>query len=510
MTAVERCFFFTGSQRRIRDGLTALGYVLEAAGEEAWQGTFFDTHSGSLFRRGIRLLGIGDPAQWRWLRAEPTPAADALPDEGPAVLPPPDDAPVEWRGQRLLPVLRVSVRRKMHHLTARSGQVFQLSVGEASFARPMAREWIAGRRLVCLSVPDGQESEVAVIGSFLRDLFRLKPMPQDLLVYGLDVVDQLLPGAPVPARLKLKPGDTLREAGHKLLSRQAFKMRANIEGARMDLDPEFVHDIRVATRRARFALRLLGEELGQAEAETLRAELAWIAGLLGEVRDLDIMQGNLHRYTEELAGRPAVPAAIRAHLHSARVEALAALNEALADERFAQLLTRLERIAADARGQTLSEPSRRVIEAAPPLIRSAMARLQRWLKRRPAELTPAQLHRIRIHFKRLRYTCEFFNDLFADAFASAINHCVDYQDCLGEHQDAQVAQTRLREMAERLAQAGGSQLETLIFVGSMIQRLDGVARDCRRIFEKRWKQFPWLIADIDASMEPGTGSEASD
>jgi len=510
MTAVERCYFFMGSQRRIRDGLTALGYVLEAAGDEAWQGTYYDTHSGSLFRRGIRLLGSGDPAQWRWLRAEPTPAADTLPDAGPAAPPPPDETPVEWRGQRLLPVLRVRVRRRTHHLTARSGQVFQLSVGEAAFARPMAREWIAGRRLVCLSVPDGQEAEVAVIGSFLRDLFRLKPMPQDLLVYGLEVVDTHLPGAPVPARFKLKSDDTLRQAGHKLLSRQAFKMRANTEGAQMDLDPEFVHDIRVATRRARFALRLLGEELGQAEAEALRAELAWIAGLLGEVRDLDIMQGNIHRYTDELAGRPQVPAAIRDHMQSARVEALAALNDALADERFAQLLTRMERLAAEESGPTPPEPSRHVVDAAPPLIRSAIARLQRWFKRRPAELTPAQLHRIRIHFKRLRYTCEFFNDLFAEAFTTAIDHCVDFQDCLGEHQDAQVAQTGLREMAERLAQEGETQPETLIFVGSMIQRLDGVARDRRRIFEKRWKQFPRLIADIDASMAPGTGPETAE
>jgi len=510
MTAVERCYFLTGSQRRVRDGLTALGYFLEAAEDEVWQGTYYDTHSGSLFRRGIRLLGIADPAQWRWFRAELTPAADTLPDEVPAAPPPPDDTPVEWRGQRLLPVLRLSVRRRTHHLTARSGQVFHLSFGEAAFARPMAREWTAGPRLVCLSVPEGQESEVAVIGSFLRDLFRLKPLPQDLLVYGLDVVDAHLPGAPVPARLKLKSDDTIRQAGQKLLSRQAFKMQANIEGARMDLDPEFVHDIRVATRRARFALRLFGEELGRTEAEALRAELAWIAGLLGQVRDLDILHWNIHRYTDELAGRPAVPTAIREHMQSARNEALAVLNEALAGNRFAQLLNRLERIAADESGPPPSEPVRSVIEAAPPLIRAAMARLQRWLKRRPAELTPAQLHRIRIHFKRLRYTCEFFNDLFAEAFTAAIGQCVDYQDCLGEHQDVQVAETKLREMAQQLASVGGIPSEALIFVGSMIQRLDGVARDCRRIFEKRWKQFPRLIADIDASMEPGTGPEAAD
>jgi len=151
-----------------------------------------------------------------------------------------------------------------------------------------------------------------------------------------------------------------------------------------------------------------------------------------------------------------------------------------------------------------------VLDAAPPLIHAATARLQRWFKREPSKLEPAQLHRIRIHFKRLRYTCEFFNDLFGDVFAEAIGKCVEFQDCLGEHQDAQVAQTGLREMAERLAQEGETQPETLIFVGSMIQRLDGVARDRRRIFEKRWKQFPRLIADIDASMAPGTGPETAE
>ena len=503
MKAVERCFLFMGSQRRAWSGLAALGYHLEAVGAEAWRGTYYDTHSGSLFRRSIRLLGVQDPAEWRWRIAEPATAAEAPLEEIPEDPPPPDDAPVTWRGQRLLPVLRVRVHQRVFKLTAPSGQQFELALVDAAFARPMAREWVPGRRLLSLSVPEGQASEVAVIGSFLRDLFRIRPLPGDLLVYGLEVAGAHLPGAPVPAELKLRPDDTLRLAGHKLLVRQAFKMRANVEGARMDLDPEFVHDIRVATRRARFALRLFGDELGAADAAALRDELSWIAGLLGQVRDLDIMQQNIRRYAVELAGRPPVPAAIGAHLRRCRTDALDALDDALGGERFQRILTWMERIAEGERPDLPSDQLRRVLDAAPPLIHAATARLQQWFKREPSKLEPAQLHRIRIHFKRLRYTCEFFNDLFGDVFAEAIGKCVEFQDCLGEHQDAQVAQARLREMADRLAEDGGATTETLIFVGGMIQQLEGVARECRRRFERNWKKFPRLIAAIDAATGSG-------
>ena len=48
-------------------------------------------------------------------------------------------------------------------------------------------------------------------------------------------------------------------AARKVVGQQALKMRVNVQGTLEDLDPEYLHDLRVATRRLRSALRLFAE-----------------------------------------------------------------------------------------------------------------------------------------------------------------------------------------------------------------------------------------------------------
>jgi CHAD domain-containing protein len=500
MRPPERHFVFSGAVRRAFTGLEDFGYRIESGGVEEWQGSYYDTHSGSLHRRGVRLLGLPGTGEWLWLAADASASLAETEEDVPAVPPPPDGAPVELRSQRLLPVLRLCVRRRLYRLVAPSRATLSMAVGVPSFGRPLSGEEAAGRRLLSLTVPGGLESEAAVIASFLRDLFRLRPLDGDLLAYGLGLFAAPLPGAPVPDRLRLESADGLRVAGHKILARQAYKMRANTEGALMDLDPEFVHDIRVATRRARFALRLFGEVLGSSGSSALREELSWIAGLLGRVRDLDILHANIRRCTAELAGDPQVPAAVEAHLGARRTEALALLREALSSARYQAILEGLETLGSGVTSEGQADPGPPVREAAPPLVRTSAERLRRWLKRDPAALTPAQLHRIRIHFKRLRYTCEFFNDVFAEAFSDAIRQFVDYQDCLGEHQDAQVAQENLLAMADRLVEAGEASPAVLMFLGGIIQSFHGMARNRRAQFETNWKKFPRQVKALEAAV----------
>ena len=64
-------------------------------------------------------------------------------------------------------------------------------------------------------------------------------------------------------------------------------------GTRLGRDPEELHKMRVATRRLRAFLRT-GRPLLDADwAEALRLELRWLGGVLGPVRDLDVLIGHL-------------------------------------------------------------------------------------------------------------------------------------------------------------------------------------------------------------------------
>jgi CHAD domain-containing protein len=60
-------------------------------------------------------------------------------------------------------------------------------------------------------------------------------------------------------------------------------------------DPDAIHNVRVASRRLRAALRHLEPCFRKRDARSLRAAVRKLARLLGEARDLDILMANLPR-----------------------------------------------------------------------------------------------------------------------------------------------------------------------------------------------------------------------
>ena len=102
-----------------------------------------------------------------------------------------------------------------------------------------------------------------------------------------------------------------------------------------------VHTTRVAARRLRSTIRVFPDLFDASEAEHLEEELVWWAGLLGQVRDLDILA---QRQAALLAELPAelilgpVASTIEAELAVQRKQAADAMVEALDSERFRKLM----------------------------------------------------------------------------------------------------------------------------------------------------------------------------
>jgi len=67
--------------------------------------------------------------------------------------------------------------------------------------------------------------------------------------------------------------------------------------------PDAVHQMRVATRRARSALQAFGQIIDREATRSLGEELKWLAAELGHARDSEVM---LARLTAELAAVPPV------------------------------------------------------------------------------------------------------------------------------------------------------------------------------------------------------------
>ena len=75
---------------------------------------------------------------------------------------------------------------------------------------------------------------------------------------------------------------------------------AHEPGTRIGEDPEELHDMRVATRRMRAAMKIFEGSL-PVRTRSFRDSLKWVAGALGDVRDLDVQLGRLEAWISDAA-----------------------------------------------------------------------------------------------------------------------------------------------------------------------------------------------------------------
>ncbi len=181
-----------------------------------------------------------------------------------------------------------------------------------------------------------------------------------------------------------------------------------------------VHDLRVATRRARAALWML-EQSGSRELESfhlrrLARELRRLTRALGRVRELDVALADAERFGLE-------PVRL-AHQRRKRVRKLACELAGPRRRRLTRDLKQLE--GALMRGARNPQGLDRALE-------SVRTEARRWeeraLTRKPA------LHRLRISFKRARYVLE--------ALGRPTRGLPALQDLLGELHDLEVLQRLL-------------------------------------------------------------------
>lgn len=161
--------------------------------------------------------------------------------------------------------------------------------------------------------------------------------------------------------------------------------------------PAALHQARVAIRRLRTALSLFRPVLRAEEVARFQGELRWLAHMLGEARDLDVLS------VDDAAGH--------AVLEAARAEAHARVLQWLGSARVRMLMLDLTQWLADGAG--LSD------DAAKPVTPFAVERLRKRRKRiakggkHMKRLSDEARHVIRKDAKKLRYSAEYFGSLFS-------------------------------------------------------------------------------------------------
>jgi CHAD domain-containing protein len=272
----------------------------------------------------------------------------------------------------------------------------------------------------------------------------------------------------------------LSDLAFGVVREQFALLRSHEAGTRAGDDPEELHDMRVATRRLRAALRCFQDVLPPSAA-ALNQELGWLASGLAAVRDLDVQLLRL----QELA--TIVPeheqqslGAIRDVLNADRDHARAELISLLDSERYAATL----KLAFDLLGEVVVDgPDPTVADAAGEVLTRPFQSLRKAGDRLNRDSPPDEFHALRKRAKRLRYTLEFVANQDSPAARRFLRRLVVLQDLLGEHQDAEVAVAHLRALAERAAVPPG----VLFAMGQLAQRRSVEAVELRAGFERAYR-----------------------
>ena len=370
-----------------------------------------------------------------------------------------------------------------------------------SFRSPFRGKWSSPQLILVLdSGIAGTEAEY--LHTLLQDYVGLDPVDFEPLSNGLETIGVALPGVPVPEWYKLNPQDNAYTAIAKVLGKQAYKMWGNTDGTIFDLDIEFLHDLRVATRRARFALKLFEDHLGEEWAEELRQELSWIAKSLGKVRDIDVFQEKFSDQFRKIGASKDIIQSVVGHYTGRRQKNMGKMKEDLLSERYSKLLDRLRELEKTMlqKGATQGIP---VVELVPGFIGAALDRMSGWLDRSAVSLSVNDLHELRIEFKGLRYTTEFFSDLYTKEMRKTIGGFVQFQDCLGLYQDAQVATETLHKFSERMMKKGSVSVDVMLGVGGLIRVQREIQERQHSQFLDMWNKFPRLIKKMRRLLQTG-------
>jgi CHAD domain-containing protein len=306
----------------------------------------------------------------------------------------------------------------------------------------------------------------------------------------------------------LTAGMPARLAMRAVLLRLLGTLEANVAGTVRDTDTEFLHDLRVAVRRTRSALKLAGDVLPGRLAAEFAPEFKWLGAATTPTRDLDVYLLLYPKMAASLSStKPAELVPFHDYLVQRRAQEQRRLVRTLRSRRFTGLTANwrdaVTGLTAPRRGPTAGDLAARVLRKADRRVLKLGSSIN--------DVSPAeQLHDLRKRCKELRYALEFFASL-ADpgSYRQALRDLKDLQDCLGSFQDCQVQQHEIREIAAEMMAEHDATAVTLLAMGDLAAQIGRTERRARREFAGRFTEFAGQVNQrrFDALIRGATASD---
>ena len=280
--------------------------------------------------------------------------------------------------------------------------------------------------------------------------------------------------------------DHVAEAGRKVFRQHLRRMERQEAGSRSGEDIESVHKMRVAVRRMRSLLDLVGEYYPGKTVAATETALREIARALGAIRDLDVLILDLQQFSVSLSPEVNQRAqALISRLVRRRAKRRARLNRYFDSKRYQRSLRQLDSFAKQRRKRVrrLKRPyaPHELRHVLPSLLHWQLARVKAYDTVLPAA-DDTTLHALRVDCKRLRYAIEFFAPVLGSSVESFHALVLSMQDTLGRINDIDVFVGRLNRL-DKLS------LEQAAVVDGYIARRNEELIGLRAEFYQQWARF---------------------
>jgi len=297
-------------------------------------------------------------------------------------------------------------------------------------------------------------------------------------VRGLGLAGGIDPEVPLPG---IGRDATVEELLRHTLARSVVALVRHDSGVRLDEDIEDVHIMRVATRRLRSQLGTFAPLLEPSWSRHLRAELRWLGGELGSVRDADVLGLRLRAAAASLPLREREASKdLLALLAEGRQADRERLLRALRSARYVSLL---EMLVDAAREPALLEAGAPAKPLLAPRLEARWRRLRKAVAAQRRDASDLALHAVRIRAKHLRYAAEAATPLLGRPARRIARAAQGMQQSLGDHQDSVVATRWLREAARSVPR------EAAFVAGVLAAREHEDASAVRSRFDAAWKKL---------------------
>ena len=290
-------------------------------------------------------------------------------------------------------------------------------------------------------------------------------------------------------RVQLKPEMQSDEATKLILKNLVETMVKNEQGIIKDIDTEFLHDFRVASRRTRAALTQIKNVFEPQVTAQFNDQFTLLGKKTNKLRDLDVYLLNKDQYIKRLpVNMQKDIESFFDELHNERKTEVRRFVRFLKSESYKnQVKDYIDFLSSRARkSESAFNANKPIKTLAIEFIINRYNKVTKLGNKIKTDSPDALYHKLRIQCKKLRYLLEFFSSLFPqDKISLLIVHLKKLQDNLGLFNDLFVQQERLKNYSQK----DDFNTNVILALGYLIGKLNDEQIEVRNNFNNTFKEF---------------------